>query len=66
MKWNTSKKVVNPQWQPFVFLSRDLRQRASFASLLFWFARSDNGASRNSEFGTAYRIADNWSRNSFS
>jgi hypothetical protein len=28
MKRNAGQKVVNPQWQPFEFLRRDLRHRA--------------------------------------
>src|SRR5260370_37365888 len=31
MKRHTSKKVVNPQWQPFELLCRDLGHRASLA-----------------------------------
>jgi hypothetical protein len=31
MKRHAGKEFVNPQWQPFEFLSRDLRHRASFA-----------------------------------
>jgi hypothetical protein len=31
VKRHAGKELVNPQWQPFELLSRDLRHRASFA-----------------------------------
>src|ERR1700730_16096669 len=37
MKRHAGKKVVNPQWQTFELLCRDLRHRASSVTLLLLF-----------------------------
>jgi hypothetical protein len=37
MKRHAGKKGVNPQWQPFELLCRDLWHRASFVALLLLF-----------------------------
>jgi hypothetical protein len=37
MKRHARKKVVNPQWQPFELLCRDLGHWASFVALLLLF-----------------------------
>src|SRR5271169_1696403 len=65
MKRHAGKKVVNPQLQPFELLSRDLRHRASFVTLLLLFFdlyRITDKTEAVHESSTASRIADNSSR----